>query len=428
MSTTSAVRTSSAPPHGTPPRRPRRWIWWVIGGVVVAVVVILLLLTIASAANNAHPTSSAPLDPADHGEAGTSALASILTGHGVDVATVRGLDALRATERPGADTTVVISGAASMSAPVAGVVGDRIRDAHRVVAIDPSQSALSVLAPGITVSYNNTPTPTSTAECAVPGVSPGDVVSADPSLRLLRETDVDPSTTGCFGRGHDGGYDMVISAPTPAGPPVVAMTGTMTLNKNLGRYDNAGVSVRTIATSDHVLWYVPLPGDRIDEPASHQGTEQSVFPRAVGPMFLLAFFAVLALVVWRGRRVGPLSTEPLPAVVKAIETTQSRGRMYRRAAADRAAAVLRVRTIARLAAYLGVPYDPGRALAALDDGHPSTPDPVLATVISAIATATGRDRTALMALLDGPLPRTDDDLVRFTDALTTLDKEVRRAP
>ena len=34
--------------------------------------------------------------------------------------------------------------------------------------------------------------------------------------------------------------------------------------------------------------------------------------------------------LWRGRRLGPLVVEPLPVVVKAVESTQGRGRLYRR--------------------------------------------------------------------------------------------------
>ncbi len=57
--------------------------------------------------------------------------------------------------------------------------------------------------------------------------------------------------------------------------------------------------------------------------------------------------------LWRGRRLGPLATEPLPVVVKAIETTRSRGRLYRKSG-DRAHAAdaLRSATRARAATRL----------------------------------------------------------------------------
>src|SRR5690606_41722785 len=51
---------------------------------------------------------------------------------------------------------------------------------------------------------------------------------------------------------------------------------------------------------------------------------------------------VVLLAWWQGRRLGPLVTEPLPVVVRASETVEGRGRLYRsRRARDRAAEALR---------------------------------------------------------------------------------------
>ena len=62
----------------------------------------------------------------------------------------------------------------------------------------------------------------------------------------------------------------------------------------------------------------------------------------LGLVQMLVAVAVLAL--WRARRLGRVVEEPLPVVVKAIETTQRRGRLDRKAR-DRqhAAAALRTR-------------------------------------------------------------------------------------
>ena len=53
------------------------------------------------------------------------------------------------------------------------------------------------------------------------------------------------------------------------------------------------------------------------------------------PGLWIAGATVVALLLWRVRRLGPLVTEPLPVIVKAIETARSRGRLYRKAG-DRA--------------------------------------------------------------------------------------------
>ncbi|RPA64762.1 DUF4350 domain-containing protein [Gordonia oryzae] len=404
--------------------------WWVVGGVVVAVVLVLAVLALVSAAGS-RSSNTTPLDPGNRGSDGTSALASIIDDHGVNVSVVRGLDSLRATSAPGADTTVVISGQAVISADVAEAVYDRVRSAHRVVLINPTYPLLAAFTSQVSTAYGASLLPVSKANCTLEGISPTDVVTSDPSTGFVGAVNTATGVTQCFSRGQGSGANLVTVAAEPGGLSVVAMTAPMTLNQNLARYDNSGVAIRTMATTDRVLWYVPQRDDKVSDQDSNTGSSASVFPRAVGPMFLLAFFAVLVLILWRGRRFGPLATEPLPAVVKAIETTRSRGRMYRRAgAADRAAAVLRVHTIAGIAGYLGLPYDPGRALDTLGapDLHTSSTDPALAAIISAVADVTGRDPAQVSALLAGPLPTTDPDLVRFTDALTALDKEVLRRP
>ncbi|MDF3284603.1 DUF4350 domain-containing protein [Gordonia sp. N1V] len=432
--TTPTLEKTGGEPNTPGPGRTRsgRWVWWVVGGVVVAVVLVLAVLALVSAAGN-RSSNTTPLDPGNRGSDGTSALASIIDDHGVNVSVVRGLDSLRTTSTPGADTTVVISGQAVISTDVAEAIYDRVRSAHRVVLIDPSYPLLAAFTSQVSTSYGESLLSVSKADCTLDGISPSDVVTSDPGNGFAGGLDTTTGVTQCFSRGQNNGVNMVSVPADLGGPPMVAMTAPMTLNQNLARYDNSGVAIRTIATTDHVLWYVPQRDDKVSDQNSNsdQHSSQSVFPRAVGPLFLLAFFAVLALILWRGRRFGPLATEPLPAVVKAIETTRSRGRMYRRAgAADRAAAVLRVRTIAGIAGYLGLPYDPGHALDTLDepDVHTSSTDPALAAIISAVADATGRDPAQVSALLAGPLPTTDPDLVRFTDALTALDKEVLRRP
>ena len=128
--------------------------------------------------------------------------------------------------------------------------------------------------------------------------------------------------------------------------------GDILTNGEVTRHDNAGVAVRLLGQGDRLVWYIPT---YLDVPPRTPPPTSEV-PRALAPLLFLALFALLATMLWRGRRFGPLVTEPLPAVVRAIETTQSRGRLYRRAGdAARAAAILRAATVRRLATYLGLP-------------------------------------------------------------------------
>ena len=116
--------------------------------------------------------------------------------------------------------------------------------------------------------------------------------------------------------------------------------------------------------------------------------------------------------LWRGRRLGPLVSEPLPVTVSAIESTQSHGRLYRKSR-DRphAAAVLREASRSRLAQQLALP-----------GGSDS------ATLTRALAARVGRPLPELDALLSpsSPPPTTDRDLVELATRLTALEREVRR--
>ena len=113
---------------------------------------------------------------------------------------------------------------------------------------------------------------------------------------------------------------------------------------------------------------------------------------------------------WRGRRLGPLVTEPLPVVVRAAESTHSRGRIYRRTS-DRghAAWILVGATRHRLAAALRLP-----------------PGAEAAQVAEAVAARTGRDPREVLSVLTPPVPTTNARLVDLGRRLTDLENEVRQ--
>ena len=117
-----------------------------------------------------------------------------------------------------------------------------------------------------------------------------------------------------------------------------------------------------------------------------------------------------ALVVWRGRRLGPLAREPLPVEVKSVETTRNLGRLYRRSG-DRshAAAALRAASRVSLAARLHLPRQADATL-----------------VATAVADHTGRpvDEVVVTARPDAPPPAHDRDLTDLAQRLAALDREV----
>ena len=113
----------------------------------------------------------------------------------------------------------------------------------------------------------------------------------------------------------------------------------------------------------------------------------------LAPAAVVLGTAVLVLAFVRGRRMGALVVEPLPVVVRAVETTESRGRIYRRARdRARAAAVLRLGSTDRLARRLALPPHATEAVQA------------------AAAAASGMPPAQVAALLAGPPPTTDVEL------------------
>ena len=114
---------------------------------------------------------------------------------------------------------------------------------------------------------------------------------------------------------------------------------------------------------------------------------------------------VVVLALWRARRLGRVVPEPLPVVVRASETTEGRGRVYRAARARGTAAdALRVAARARLSTRLGQPDQAG--------------------LLAVTAERSSRGAAAVEALLYGPDPSDDDALVRLADELDTLIREV----
>src|SRR5690606_20082343 len=120
---------------------------------------------------------------------------------------------------------------------------------------------------------------------------------------------------------------------------------------------------------------------------------------------------VVLLAWWQGRRLGPLVTEPLPVVVRASETVEGRGRLYRsRRARDRAAEALRTGAVQRLVSRLGLQTS-------------ATPS----EVTLAVAARSGRDPAAVNHVLYGPVPATDADLVTLAHELDDIERQVAQS-
>ena len=218
------------------------------------------------------------------------------------------------------------------------------------------------------------------ARCSSDVARDADVVSVLDTRYLLDEgSPLAAAATRCFDAAGAGQHDRRAGAGrgprqrssraavhSRAGPrPSSWASGRPGRTTLVAQDSNAGVALRSLG-GDATPPLVPAGRGRPHRPrptGRRRGPSRS--GRAwTGPAVALVGLAVVLLALARGRRLGRLVREPLPVVVRAIETTESRGRLYRRAGdRGRAAQVLRAGTAARLSRRLAVP--PGAAAASL---------------------------------------------------------------
>jgi hypothetical protein len=406
----SAEATAESTPGGSPDgATPRTRGWrrrWVLVAVLAAAVLAVAFLFVSQGPG---PASSAPLDPRNPTANGAQALARVLESQGVRVVIARGEAEL---ERAGADadTTVVVTRTAPLAESTTKSLARLASRAERLVLVAPDRAVLRYLAPEVTVTEaRRAAQDLVAADCGTSDVRPGEKLS-----RSQVEYKSALADAACF--THDGASVYLSLARRGATPPLVLLGSTsMPANDQITDDSNAAVLLRVLGHSGRVVWYVP---SREDVPAGDNAGLGSLLPRWLGPVLALGGVAFLGVVLWRGRRFGRLVPEPLPVVVRAVETTESRGRLYRRARdASRAGATLQEATRARLADYLGLPRpNPSISSRGADQA-----------LVSAVSAATGRHVGEVGALLLGPPPTRDDHLLGLAAELAALEKEVRRS-
>src|SRR5690606_14564127 len=155
---------------------------------------------------------------------------------------------------------------------------------------------------------------------------------------------------------------------------------------------HAAVGLRVLGAAQRLVWYLPSVTD-LDVPAAsgeHRSSDRGV-PEGFVPGVVLLGLAVVVLALARGRRLGRIFAVPRPVVVRAVETTEARGRLYRRAAdRGRASTSLRAGARSRVSTRLGLPASTSTAAA-----------------IDAVARATGRASEEVRDVLHGPAPQND---------------------
>lgn len=361
----------------------RNRIWFAVA-LALALALALAVLTAGD------ETFSAPLDPQNPSPDGGQALAQVLQDQGVQVDIVRSADALDEAG-VGAATTVLVTGADQLApstirrlrtdAPVADVV-----------LVQPPHHVLKELENGAGPDYASD---TTSGNCA-------DDRFDDLTL-TVDHAESYSTDTGCF--PSNGGFVLARGR----GLLTYLGAGEALTNDQVLRGDNAAVALRLLGAHHRLVWYLPT----YDDAAADEAVSLWSFaPGWLGPALWLVGLTVVATMLWRGRRLGRLVVEPLPVVVRAVETTRSRGRMYRQSD-DRAYASSALRAAARrrLAEHLGL-------------GRGATE----AEVITAVARHLDRREDDIGSLLadHAPAPVHDQSLVGLAQALTELTKEVRR--
>lgn len=363
---------------------------WVLLALVVIIGVAALSTYLTA------PRPGGPMDPESTSPDGARALVTILREHGVDVIAADSIAAVEAAARP--DTLLLVAQTIylfddALLRRLAVLPGDRLL-------VAPVSRTREALAPEIRLGGATT-FGDSGPDCELrEATRAGDV--------RLGVTDAyeavgDVPVTRCYGGA------LVRYTRDGRQVSVVATADFMT-NSGLLKEGNAALAMNLAGSHPRVIWYAPQHSETDGESGGGAGIAD-VVPPQVGWIVLQLCLVVALVAVWKGRRIGPLVAEQLPVVVRASETVEGRGRLYRsRRARDRAAEALRTATLQRMLPRIGL-------------GHDAQPP----AVVSAIAERCAQDPQAVAHTLFGPPPASDPDLVNLAHELDNIERQVAQS-
>jgi hypothetical protein len=384
MTRTTAAKTA------TKNTKRRRGLVLGLGGV--ALLFALLVTLTALAPESAKDREGSITNPA---AAGTKAVAEVLRRNGVGVTQVTTLDA--AARRAVADSTLAIW----LTGRLSQTAYDRLNAvaADVVLIVAEPYVSLGELTEGRVDAYSAWGAVAGAVGCDDPDALAAGVVQAGQT-----ELEGGPGVELCFMIDSYAGVYADLTTDTHR---VTAIASADVFdNDGILSAGHAALALRTLGRHPEVTWY--LPGD--DAAPGADTTQLSIwglFPPGFRAVFGLLVLAGLTAALWRGRRLGPLVPEPLPVAVPASEAAAGLGRLYRQAGArGHAAAGLRAGTAHRLAAKLGLPL--------------SAPPEV---VSERLGLATGLPATTVQALIFGPPPESDAELVDLAHRLHQLESE-----
>jgi hypothetical protein len=205
-------------------------------------------------------------------------------------------------------------------------------------------------------------------------------------------------------------YDGALARYTDDGRTVTVVgSDEFVMNAALADEGNAALAMNLAGTRPRMIWYAPQRSEGGETAGAATFTD--LIPAQVTWMVLQLALAVALLALWRGRRVGPLVAEQLPVVVRASETVEGRGRLYRsRRARDVAAESLRTSARQRMVPRLGL--------------NPAAPP---SAVSQAVADRCALDPRYVAHILYGQPPTTDTDLVNLARELDDIERQVAQS-
>ena len=377
------IGTAVAPTVGQRLRASR----WMILALVVIVVVAAVTVSLTAARPGGR------MDPAATSSAGAHALVALLRDQGVDVIVADDIDTV---EREARRDTLVLTVqtfhvvSEDVLRRLAAVPGDRLL-------VEPISRTREILAPEIRRDAKGS-------------------AGGTPDCDLREATRAGDAQLGSSDTFEASGsvpvtrcYEGAVVRYT-AGGRIVTVVGSADFMTNSGllKQGNAALAMNLAGTQPRLIWYAPKRSE--GEPSGGASIVELI-PVHVTWMVLQLCLVVLLLAIWKGRRIGPLVAEQLPVVVRASETVEGRGRLYRsRRAGDRAADALRTAALQRLLPRLGL-----------------GPNADHGAIVQTVVQRTGQDPNAVGHALFGPPPPTDADLVNLAHALDDIERQVAQS-
>ena len=362
--------------------RTTRWVLLALAAIVVVAVTTVLLTA---------PRPGKRMDPASTSPDGTHALVSLLRDRGVEVIVADSAEQVAGADRPGTLLIVVQTLFLSDSETVS-----KLTDARSdLLLVAPAGLTREQLAPRIAVDEpaqfgGGDP------DCALPEANRAGTARLTGTATYIAsgDTPVIRCYDGALVRYREGNRSVTVVG-----------TGEFMMNSQLLKEGNAALAMNLAGAAPRVIWYAP---QRFESSSPGGGSLSDLMPPQIRWIVLQLGLVVLLLAAAQARRLGPLVAESLPVVVRASETVEGRGRLYRsRRARDRAAEALRTAVLGRLLPRLG-----------LRTGA----DPQ--SVVAAVNARCGTEATLVGQALFGPAPSSDAELVHLAHQLDDIERKV----